>query len=104
MTGQRGLNRNLGGFVITNLTDHNDVRVLAHDGTQPRGKAEADLGFDVDLVDTAQLVLDRVLDGNDLFVGRVDFVQSPVQCGRLSAPGRSRHQDHAVGLGNHGLE
>src|SRR5260221_14249316 len=81
---QRGLHGDLRGFSVTHFADHDDVRVLAQDGAQGVGKGEVDLRMDLDLVDAVELVLDRVLDGDDLVGNRVDLGQGRVQRGGLA--------------------
>ena len=60
MTGKRRLHRNVGGLVVTNLTHHHDVGVLTQDRAQGRCKIEPDVVAHRDLIDPAELVLDRV--------------------------------------------
>ena len=62
------------------------------------GEIETDLGLDLDLVDPLDLVFHGVLDGDDLFVGRVDLVQGAVKGGGLAAARGARDQQDAVGL------
>ena len=51
VTGERRFDRDVGGFVVTNFTDHDDVRVLTQDGAQRGGEIEADVAAHRDLVD-----------------------------------------------------
>ena len=96
--GQGRLDGDLGGLRVADLADHDLVRVVAQDGTQPAGEGQAFFLVDRDLHDAFHLVLDRVLDGDDL-VGRVlDLVQGGVQGGGLAAAGGAGDQEHAVGL------
>src|SRR5271167_1695910 len=96
MAGQRRLHRNLRGFEITDLADHNDVGILPQDRAQQAGKIEADLRLDLDLVDPCELVFDRVLDGHDIAGDRVQLEEPGVERRRLAAPCRARDQHHAV--------
>ena len=57
---QRSLHGDLRGLEIADFTDHDDVRVLAQDGTQGLGEGQVDFGIDLGLADAVQLVLDRV--------------------------------------------
>ena len=104
MSGQRGLDRDTRGFQIAHLADHDDVRILAHDRTQRMGEIQPDRRFGLDLVDTLDLVFDRILDGDDLHVGRIEFRQRRVQRGGLAGTGRARNQQDAVRLFQHFLE
>src|SRR5262249_54181979 len=97
VAGQRGLDGDLGGLRVADLTDHDDVGVLAHDGAQPAGEGEADRRLHVDLVHPEELVLDGILGGDDLLVGRLDLVERAVQRGGFAAARGSGDQDHAVG-------
>ena len=98
VAGERRLHGDLGRFGVTNLTDHDDVGVLAHDRAQPVGEGQADLRFDVNLIDAAELIFHRIFDGNDFFPRIVDFLQCAVKRRRLAAAGRPGNQDHAMGL------
>ena len=62
-------------LVVADLADHDDVRVLAEEGAQRAGEGEPDLGLHVDLVDPLDLVLDRILGGEDVEVGAIDAVE-----------------------------
>ena len=66
MAGERGLDRDLGRLAVADLADHDDVGVLAEDRAQAAGEGQADLRLHLDLVHAGQLVLDRILDGDDL--------------------------------------
>ena len=67
VAGKRRLHGDLGGLGIANFADHDHVGVLAHDRAQAVGEGQPDLRLDVDLIDAAQLVLDRIFDGDDFF-------------------------------------
>ena len=97
MAGERRLNGDLGGFAIAHLTDHDDVRILAQDGAQGVGKAQADLGMNLDLVDTAQLVLHRVFHGDDLGGLSIELAEGGIERGGLARAGGAGNQQDAVG-------
>src|SRR5258706_4055405 len=63
---QRRLNRDLCGFDVSNLADHDLVRVVTKNGAQAAGKRQAFLFVYGNLGDPANLVLDGILDGEDL--------------------------------------
>ena len=90
VAGQRRLDGDLRGLEVADLADHDDVGVLPQDRAQRVGEGEADLRLHLDLVDAGQLVLDRVLDGEDLHVGLVQPVERRVERRRLAAAGRAR--------------
>ena len=66
MAGQGGLDGDLGRLRVADLPDHDLVRVVAEDRAQTPGEGQALLLVDRDLGDALDLVLDRVLDGDDL--------------------------------------
>ena len=71
MTCQRRLNGDLCGLQVADFTDHDDIRVLAHNGPQRVGKGQPDLWLDLDLVDALHLVFHRVFYGEYLDIGVV---------------------------------
>ncbi|KAG0921612.1 hypothetical protein G6F31_020251 [Rhizopus arrhizus] len=81
---QRRLDGDARGFQIAHFTDHDDVRVLAHDAAQGVGEIQADLRLGLDLVDALDLVFDRVFDGDDLDVGGVELAERGIQRGGLA--------------------
>ena len=64
------------------------------------GERLAGLGVDLHLGDVVQLVLDRVLDGDDVPLVAVDLAERGVERGRLAGPGRPAAEEHAVRLGD----
>ena len=62
-----------------------------------RGERHSDLRLHLTLVHSRQVVLDRVLGGDDLHVGPVQLVERGVQGGRLTRTGRPGHQQDPVG-------
>ena len=83
----------------TSKTSGSERRIVR----SPRAK-EAPLGRDLDVVDPADLVLDRVLDGHDHVARVVQQVQRGVERRRLARAHRPAHDDRAVGLANRLLE
>src|SRR5216684_8719888 len=71
VAGQRGLDSNFGGFKVTNLTDQNNIGVLAQESAERGGKVQANLLLHLHLVDARQLKLDRVFCGHDVGVNSV---------------------------------
>ena len=62
-----------------------------------RAKSRPMLCLTSHLVDAGQVVLDRVLGGDDLAVGPVQLVEGGVEGGGLARAGRAGHQEDAVG-------
>ena len=84
VAGEGGLDGDLGRFLVANLTHHDLVGVVAKNRAQPPGKGEALLDIHRDLGDTGQLILNRVLDGNDLVLFALDLRQGRVEGGGLA--------------------
>ncbi len=104
MAGEGRADGDVDGFRVADLTDEDDVGVLSQDRPQAGGEGEASLGIDGDLVDALELVLDRILDGDDLVLGALDLRQTGVEGRRLTRAGGTGDQDHAVGLGDHAID
>ena len=85
---------------VADLAHHDLVRVVAQDGAQAAREGQAFLLVDRNLRDAANLVFDRVLDGDDLVLVGLDLGQRGVQRGGLAAAGRAGDQHHAVRLGD----
>ncbi|MNN53717.1 hypothetical protein D3C81_1684890 [compost metagenome] len=66
VAGQRGLHRDVRSLPVTDFAHHDHVRVLAQDGAQATGEGHVDLGVHLGLADAGQVILDRVLDGEDI--------------------------------------
>ena len=98
MAGQAGLHRDLGGFGIADLTDHDDIGVLSQYGAQPAGKGHPDLGVDLGLADPVDGVFNRVFYGQDVSGQCVEPIQARIERGRLAGTGRACHQHHAIRL------
>ena len=64
----------------------------------PDGKRQAGLQVHLDLCESGNLVLDRILDRDDVHLGLVDHVQRRVEARGLARPGRPRDEGGAVGL------
>ena len=104
VTGQSRAHGDLRCFAVADLSDEDDVRVLSQDVPQSRGEGQTALGIHGDLVDAGELVLDRVLDGNDLLAWVVELAEGGVERGRFARTGRTRHQHQPVRLGDEGVD
>ena len=81
MAGQRGIDRDGGGFQIANFTNHDHVGRLAQNCPQRRRKRQPDRFIHLHLVDARQQVFYRVLHGNDFPVWPIDEVQAGIEGG-----------------------
>src|ERR1700677_2780006 len=98
VTGERGLNGDLGGFQIARFTDHDAVRVLAQKGAQGAGESKANGLVDRHLLDALDLILNRLLGREQFRVGGIDAVEAGVKRGRLARAGRAGDDEDAVRL------
>ncbi len=76
VAGDRGLDSGAGGVGVANLTDHDDVRVETEDGAEAVGERTAVVRINRDLRDAGDAIFDRVFEGDNLAVGRVQGVQN----------------------------
>src|SRR5256884_2812856 len=100
VAGERRLNGDLGGFLVADFAHHDLVGVVAQDGAQPARESEALFLVDRNLRDAAELILDRIFDGDDfVFVG-LDLIDGRVERSGLAGTRRTRHENHAIGFAN----
>ena len=81
---------------IAHLADHHDVGFLAEDRAERGGEGDAGLAVHRHLRDAAELVLDRVLDGDDLLARALALGETGVERRRLAAAGRAGDEEHPV--------
>src|SRR5262249_34584151 len=100
VSGERGLDGDLCGFLVADFADHDFVGVMTEDGAQTSGEGQSFLFVDRNLGDSAKLVFDGVFDGDDLVFVGLDFVDGGVEGGGFSGTGGTGNEHHAVGLAN----
>ena len=66
MPGERGMNCDVRGLGVAYLADHDHVGILANERAQSSRKSQANLRLDLGLVDSGDLVFDRILNGENL--------------------------------------
>ncbi len=98
MACQRRLDRDDRGLPVADLAHEHHVRVGAKDGAQGVREVETCFRVHLHLAHTTELVLDRVLDCDEVALGRVERVQRRVQRRGLSRSGGARHEDGPVCL------
>src|SRR5580698_4732354 len=98
VAGQRRLNRDLRRLRIADFANHDLVGIVSQNGSQPAGKGQPLFLVHRNLRNAAQLVLDRIFNGDDLVFVGLDLVDRGVESSRLAAARRPRHQHHAVRL------
>ena len=78
VAGERGVDGDLRGLLVADFADHDLVGIVAQDGAETAGEGESFFVVDRDLGDAFELVLDRILDGDDLVFVVLDFAESGV--------------------------
>ena len=68
MPGKGRLHGDIGRLLVADFTDHHDVWVLAKERAERGGESVSVLLADLGLQNTLELVLDRVLDGDDFYL------------------------------------
>ena len=96
MSGKGTTHSHLSRGLVTDLTKHNDVRILTQESPEGHRKVKADFLLQLHLIHAFQSVLDRILDCDDVVVPSVKQLQRRVKRGTLSGSGRSANQDHSV--------
>ena len=98
MSREAGLHRGGRGLEVPDLAHQHDVRILSQHRTERLGEGEP-LGLvDLDLGDPRDVVLDRVLDGDDVDLPRLELVDGGVERGGLAAAGGAGDQHHALAV------
>src|SRR5580658_3704354 len=98
VAGERGVDGDLRGLGVADFADEDLVGVVAEDRAQAACEGEALFLVDWDLSDAADLVLDRVFDGDDLVLFGLDLVERGVERGGFTGAGGAGDEHHAVGL------
>ena len=98
MAGEGGLNRYIGGLLITNLANHDDVRVLTHQGTNPFSETQTGVGLYLGLIKRTLDHFDRVFDGADIEGRFGKGFQARIEGGGFARTGGARYQNNAVGV------
>ena len=96
-----GNRRRLG---IPDLPHHDDVRILPEDGTEAAREGHPRLPVELNLADVVDPVFDRILEGDDVRIRAVEFIQDGVEARALSASRRPGAQNHPVGLPDHRVD
>src|SRR5690242_8139373 len=98
VSGERRLHGDVGGFRIAYLAHHDLVRIVAQDGAQAAREGQPLFLVYRNLQDSRELVLHRILDGDDLVLAVVDLGDGGIEGGGLAAPRGPRDEQHPVGL------
>lgn len=100
MPGERCLNTHLGRFSIPHFTNENHVWSLAKHRTDNAGKIETDVVTNFHLIDPGEVILHRILGGDDLCIWTIEFIERGIERGRFSRTGWAGNKNNAVGTSN----
>ena len=92
MAGERGPQGHGGGFGIPDFADQNNVGVLAEHGANTAGEFQLDVVRKRCLANQWQGVLDRVFQGHDMYLRRIQGGEYRVQGRCFAAAGGSGHE------------
>ena len=96
VTGERRLDRDLGGFQITGFPDHDAIWILTKEGPEGAGEGDSCGLVDRNLKDSVDFIFYGILGCQELGVDRVDLVQASVEGGRFSRACGSADDENAV--------
>lgn len=92
--------RDLSGFAIANLTNHDNVGVLSKNGAQCICEAQARASIDLDLTRSLQSVFNRVFDRHDVSRNPIDLGEGCEQGRAFPAAGGSGREDDTFSSGD----
>ena len=96
MACQGGFHCNLDCFLIPDLANENDLRVLPQKRPQDRVEGQANFLVSLCLADTLEIIFDRVFGSHDVQLRVIDMLQTSIERGCLARTGRAGHQHHAL--------
>src|SRR5262245_5422149 len=104
VTGERSLDGDFSRFKVANLTDKNDVGILAKERPEGRGEVQTDLLLHLHLVDAGKVELNRIFGGHDVCLDRVERLERGVKRVCFTASSWTSDEHHSIRLGNVSLE
>ena len=96
MACERGLNRNLRGFCITNLPHHDDIRVLAKYGAQAASERHIHAGIHLRLSYAFQFIFHGIFYRQNITARGIKRRKNGVERGAFTGACRSCYQDNTV--------
>ena len=103
MPGESGLDRHLCCLQIPDLTHHDDIRVLPHQGSNARGEIELDFMLYLTLIEAVLDHLDGVLNSADVHIFGGESFKGRIKGGGLARARGAGDQHNAMGSTGHGL-
>ena len=97
MSRERCLHGDRRGLPVPHLADHQDIGILAQDAAQRARERHPRLDVDRHLRDAIEVVLDRVLDGDDLLSRALPEAERRIERGGLATARGPRGEEDPVG-------
>ncbi len=89
MSGLCGLNSDGCRFGIADLSQHDDVRILAENRPETAGECHPRLAIELNLPDIVNPVFHRIFESHDIAVRTVQFIQDGINTGTLATARRT---------------
>ena len=96
MAGIGSLQSQIRRFVVTHLSDQDDIRILPQHGPQRVGEGDAGFLVDLGLGGVFDRILDRILYGDDIPRLGIELIQHCIEGGSFAAAGGAADQNHAA--------
>ena len=104
MACERGLNRNLRGFCITNFPHHDDIRVLAKYGAQAASERHIHAGIHLRLSYAFQFIFHGIFYRQNITARGIKRRKNGVERGAFPGARWPRDQNNTVGKGKQILQ
>ena len=101
MAGHRGAECHFCRFLIANLTDQNDIRILPHHGANATGEIEFGDFIDRRLANHRHRIFDRIFQRHDIDGFGVDVIQDRIKRRGFTRAGGTGHENDAFGPRHH---
>ena len=101
MTGNRRTYRSTGSLAVTGLSNHDNIRILTHQGTQSHIKRQTRNRIYLRLIDSRKILLHRIFNGRNIDISAGEIIQHHIQRGRFSTSGRSGNINNSIRMVQH---
>src|SRR5512133_358205 len=99
VSSQCRLHSNFRSVKITYFTHHNYIRILTQKRAECRREGQADFVVDINLIDTLNVVFNRILSGHDIDICFVKCTECAIQRRCFSATCWSCYKQHSIRSG-----
>ena len=80
MSRDRSSDRCSGSLTVTGLSNHDDIRVLTHQGTQSHIKGKPGNRINLCLVDIRQILFHRIFNRGNIDMSSGQIIQNHIKC------------------------